>query len=113
MALEDKHNVADGLLKELSNSLFPAQQKRTLPLHKFWFLTAQCSHTKTFIIHPELSWREDSQPHWSHIDRYLIKSYLDGGYQKVDLRHSNGIESTWEKIRQGYAKDQFWECYFL
>ena len=27
MALEDKHNVAHGLLKELSNSPFPAQQK--------------------------------------------------------------------------------------
>ena len=31
----------------------------------------------------------------------LIKSYLDGRYQKVVLSHSNGIESTWEKIRQG------------
>jgi len=30
-----------------------------------------------------------------------IKSYLDGRYQKVVLSHSNGIESTWEKIRQG------------
>ena len=30
----------------------------------------------------------------------LIKSYQDGRYQKVVLRHSNGIESTWEK-RQG------------
>ena len=31
----------------------------------------------------------------------LIKSYLDGRYQKVVLSHSNGTESTWEKIRQG------------
>jgi len=31
----------------------------------------------------------------------LIKSYLDGRYQKVVLSHSNGSESTWEKIRQG------------
>jgi len=31
----------------------------------------------------------------------LIKSYSDGRYQKVVLIHSNGIESTWEKIRQG------------
>ena len=31
----------------------------------------------------------------------LIKSYLDGRYQKVVLSHSNGIEFAWEKIRQG------------
>ena len=31
----------------------------------------------------------------------LVKSYLDGRYQKVILRHNNGIESTWEKIKQG------------
>jgi len=31
----------------------------------------------------------------------LIKSYLDGRYQKVILSYNNGIESTWEKIRQG------------
>jgi len=30
MALEDKGNVAHGLLKELSNSLFPTQQKYRL-----------------------------------------------------------------------------------
>jgi len=101
MALEDKHNVTDGSLKELSNSLFPIQQKWTLPHHKIWLLTAQCSHTKTFIVHPDLSWLDDSQPHWSHINRDLIKSYLDGRFQKVVLNHSNGIESTWKKIRQG------------
>ena len=28
-------------------------------------------------------------------------SYLDGKYQKVVLSHNKGIESTWEKIRQG------------
>ena len=31
----------------------------------------------------------------------LVKSYLDGRYQKVILSHNNGIESTWEKIKQG------------
>ena len=31
----------------------------------------------------------------------LINSYLEGRYQKGALTHSNGIESTWEKIRQG------------
>jgi hypothetical protein len=31
----------------------------------------------------------------------LIKSYLDGRYQKVVLSHNKGIESTWEKLRQG------------
>ena len=31
----------------------------------------------------------------------LLKSYLDGRYQKVVLNHNKGIESTWEKIRQG------------
>jgi len=30
----------------------------------------------------------------------LVKSYLDGRYQKVILSHNNGIESTWEKIKQ-------------
>ena len=31
----------------------------------------------------------------------LIKSYLDGRYQKVVLSHNKDIESAWEKIRQG------------
>ena len=31
----------------------------------------------------------------------LVKSYLDGRYQKVILSHNNGIESTWEKIKRG------------
>jgi len=31
----------------------------------------------------------------------LVKSYLDGRYQKVILSHNNGIESTWKKIKQG------------
>ena len=31
----------------------------------------------------------------------LIKSSLDGRYQKVVLSHNKGNESTWEKIRQG------------
>jgi len=34
----------------------------------------------------------------------FIKSYLDGRYQKVASSHSNGTESTWEKIRQGVPK---------
>jgi len=31
----------------------------------------------------------------------LVKSYLDGRYQKVIVSHNNGIESAWEKIKQG------------
>ena len=31
----------------------------------------------------------------------LVKSYLDGRYQKVILSHNNGTESTWEEIKQG------------
>ena len=31
----------------------------------------------------------------------ILKSYLDGGYQKVILSHNNGVESTWEKIKYG------------
>ena len=31
----------------------------------------------------------------------LIKSYLDGRYQKVVLSHNKGIQFTWEKRRQG------------
>jgi len=43
----------------------------------------------------------------------LVKSYLYGRYQKVILSHNNGIESTWEKIKQGYDKDQFWDPFFF
>jgi len=35
----------------------------------------------------------------------LIKSYLDGRYQKVILSHNKGIESTWEKLRQGVPQE--------
>ena len=31
----------------------------------------------------------------------LIKSYLDGRYQKVILNHNNNIESTWEVVKMG------------
>jgi len=31
----------------------------------------------------------------------LVKSYLDERYQKVIISYNNGIESTWEKIKQG------------
>ena len=31
----------------------------------------------------------------------LVKSYFDGRYQNVILIHNNGIESTWEKVKQG------------
>jgi len=31
----------------------------------------------------------------------LVKPYVDGRYQKVILSHNNGIESTWDKIKQG------------
>ena len=44
----------------------------------------------------------------------LLKSYLDGRYQKVILSHNNGIESTWEKIKQEISQ---WSilgpCFFL
>jgi len=30
----------------------------------------------------------------------LVKSCLDGTYQKVILSHNKGIEFTWEKIKQ-------------
>jgi hypothetical protein len=30
-----------------------------------------------------------------------VKSYLDGRYQKVILRHNNGIKSTWKEVNQG------------
>jgi len=40
----------------------------------------------------------------------LVKSYLNGRYQKVILSHNNSIESTWEKVKQrGYHRDQFWD----
>ena len=31
----------------------------------------------------------------------LIKSYLNGRYQKVILSHNNSIESSWEKVKHG------------
>ena len=31
----------------------------------------------------------------------LVKSYLDGRYQKVILGHNNDTESTWKEIKQG------------
>jgi hypothetical protein len=34
----------------------------------------------------------------------LVKSYLDGIYQKVILSHNNSIESTWEKVKQGVSQ---------
>jgi hypothetical protein len=43
----------------------------------------------------------------------LVKSYLDGRYQKVILSHNNSTESTWEKIKQGYNLDLFWNQFFL
>ena len=39
----------------------------------------------------------------------LVKSYLNGRYQKVILSHNNSIEPTWEKVKQGYHWDQFWD----
>jgi len=35
----------------------------------------------------------------------LVKSYLNGRYQKVILSHNNSIESTWKKVKQGYHRD--------
>jgi len=31
----------------------------------------------------------------------LVRSYLDGRYQKVIFSYNNGIKFTWEKIKQG------------
>jgi hypothetical protein len=31
----------------------------------------------------------------------LLKSFLNGRYQKTILSHNNSIESTWEKVKQG------------
>jgi hypothetical protein len=31
----------------------------------------------------------------------LIKSYLDGRYQKVTINHNKNVESTWEIVKQG------------
>jgi len=31
----------------------------------------------------------------------LVKSFLNGRYQKVILSHNNSIESTWKKVKQG------------
>jgi len=43
----------------------------------------------------------------------LLKSYLDGRYQKVILSHNNGIESTWEKIKQGVPQGSNLELIFF
>jgi len=43
----------------------------------------------------------------------LVKSYLDGRYQKVILSHNNGIESTWEKIKQGVPQGSILGPIFL
>jgi len=43
----------------------------------------------------------------------LVKSYLDGRYQKVILSHNNGIESTWEKIKPGTAGINFGIHFFF
>jgi len=42
----------------------------------------------------------------------LVKSYLDGRYQKVILGHNNGIESTWEKIKRGTTRINFGPIFF-
>jgi len=39
----------------------------------------------------------------------LLKLNLNGRYQKVILSHNNSIEPTWEKVKQGYHWDQFWD----
>ena len=43
----------------------------------------------------------------------LVKSYLDGRYQKVILSHNNGIESTWEKIKQGVPQGSILGHFFF
>ena len=42
----------------------------------------------------------------------LVKSYLDGRYQKVILSHNSGIESTWEKIKRGTTRINFGTHFF-
>jgi len=42
----------------------------------------------------------------------LVKSYLDGRYQKVILSHNNGTESTWEKIKQGVPQGSILGLFF-
>jgi hypothetical protein len=31
----------------------------------------------------------------------LVKSYLEGRYQKIIISYNNGTKSTWKKIKQG------------
>jgi hypothetical protein len=31
----------------------------------------------------------------------LVKSYVDGRYQKAILSHNNGIESAWKEVNEG------------
>jgi len=86
MALEDKHNVAHGLLKELSNSLFPIQQKLTLPHHKFSLLTAQFSHTQNFHKYTRTS--PDGKTH-NQIDNILIERWHSS---TPDVRSFSGAD---------------------
>jgi len=43
----------------------------------------------------------------------LVESYLDGRYQKVIISYNNGIESTWEKIKQGIPQGSILEPIFF
>jgi len=43
----------------------------------------------------------------------LVKSYLYGRYQKVIISYNNGIESTWEKIKQGVPQGSILGPIFL
>ena len=69
MALEDKDNVTHGLLKELSNSLFPTQQKLTLPHHRIWLFRARRS--PQWNIH-KYTWTYLDEKTHNQIDHILI-----------------------------------------
>jgi len=43
----------------------------------------------------------------------LVKSYLDGRYQKVILSHNNDIESTWENIKRGVPQGSILGPFFF
>jgi hypothetical protein len=38
----------------------------------------------------------------------LIKSYLDGRYQKVTMNYNKNVESTWEIVKRGCHRDRYW-----
>jgi len=43
----------------------------------------------------------------------LVKSYLDERYQTVIISYNNGIESTWEKIKQGVPQGSIFSLVYI